>query len=96
VNLRKLARGRPCTIRVPNQCLGDDETVCGCHVRLIGVSGMGMKSPDLFIAWGCFRCHQIVDGQRPSEYSYDERRLMLLEGMVRTQAILIKEGKIKV
>lgn len=89
------ARDRECTIRVPNQCLRSTETVVACHVRLAGISGMGMKSPPLHIAFGCFRCHQICDGQRNSEYSYDERRLMLLEGMMRTQAILLSEGKIQ-
>ncbi len=96
MNLRKQARGRECQIRVPNYCLCDTDTVVGCHVRMSGISGYGIKSADIFVAHGCFACHQVVDGQRPSEYSYDERRLMLLEAMVRTQAILIKEGKIKV
>jgi hypothetical protein len=39
---------------------------------------------------------QIVDGQRNSEFTFEERRLFLLEGMVRTQAILLSEGRIKV
>lgn len=98
MNLRKQAKGRPCLIRVPHVCAPgpDNETVVGCHVRLIGVSGNGLKAPDLFIAFGCYQCHQVVDGQVPSEYSYDERRLMLLEGMVRTQEILLREGAIRV
>lgn len=96
MNLRQLARGRDCTIRVPHVCAPgpDNETVVGCHVRLIGVSGAGLKSPNLFIAFGCFACHQVVDGHVPSEYSHKERRLMLLEGMVRTQEILLREGLI--
>ena len=93
-DLLKEARGRDCMIRIPNQCLCSNETVVACHVRMIGISGAGMKSPSIFCAWGCFRCHQIVDGQRNSEYSYAERRLFLLEGMMRTQAQLLKEGKI--
>ena len=97
MNLRNEARGRPCQIRVPHICAPgpDNETVVGCHVRMMGISGYGLKSSDVLIAFGCFACHQVVDGQVTSEYSHDERRLMLLEGMVRTQAILIGEGKIK-
>lgn len=94
-DLLKLARGRKCEIRVPNYCCHDPETVVACHVRLVGLSGMGTKSDPIFCAYGCHRCHAVCDGQIKSEYSYDERRLMLLEGMVRTQAILVKEGKIK-
>ena len=92
--LTKLARGRECQIRVPQHCLHTTETVVACHVRMIGISGYGIKAPSLFCAWGCYQCHAIVDGQKNSEYTADERRLMLLEGMVRTQAILLKEGKL--
>lgn len=94
--LTKLARGRECQIRIPQHCLGTTETVVACHIRMIGVSGFGIKAPSVFIAFGCYQCHQVVDGQVPSEYSYDERRLMLLEGMVRTQEILLREGAIRV
>jgi hypothetical protein len=95
--LRKQAKGRNCEIRVPGVCAPgpDNETVVGCHVRLIGVSGMGQKSADVFISFGCFQCHQVVDGQVPSEFTYEQRRLMLLEGMVRTQNILWREGLIR-
>ncbi len=95
MNLRKLAKGRDCLIRVPGYCCGDRETVVGCHVRLPGISGMGTKADDLFIAWGCHTCHAIVDGQQRSPFTAHERDLMLLEGMVRTQAVLLKEGAIK-
>lgn len=92
--LRSEARGRDCEIRVPGHCLPGNETVVGCHVRMTGISGMGLKSPDFLIAYGCFACHQVVDGQRKSEYTYEQRRLMLLEGMARTQVILWNEGKL--
>ncbi len=95
INLRQQARGRECQIRVPNHCLRTNETVVGCHVRMAGITGIGMKADDLFIAHGCYACHQIVDGQRNSEFSFEERRLMLLEGVIRTQAPLVSEGKIK-
>jgi hypothetical protein len=95
MNLRKQAKGRECLIRVPNHCLRGNETVVGCHVRMSGISGFGLKAPDLFIAWGCHACHDIVDGRRNSTFTYDERRLMLLEGMLRTQDVLVREWKIK-
>lgn len=94
VNLTKLARDRDCLIRVPGHCCGDSSSVVGCHVRMIGISGAGLKADNLFIAWGCGPCHDVVDGRTKTGYSHDECRLMLLEGMVRTQAILIKEGVI--
>jgi hypothetical protein len=96
MNLRKLAKGRDCTIRIPGHCLNDNDTVVLCHIRMAGVTGMHLKSNDIHGAYGCFACHQIVDGQRNSEFTFEERRLFLLEGMVRTQAILLSEGRIKV
>jgi len=94
--LTKLARGRECQIRVPLYCCDDNTTVVPCHVRLAGISGAGYISDAIFVAHGCHRCHAVVDGQQDSEYTFEQRRLMLLEGMVRTQAILLREGKIHV
>lgn len=82
-------------IRVPGFCRGDTESTVLCHVRMIGISGMGLKAPDVLGAHGCAECHAVVDGQRKSEYTKDQRRLMLLEGMVRTQYWLISEGYLK-
>ncbi len=93
--LTKAARDRACQIRVPGYCCGNPETVVGCHVRMIGISGFGLKAPDVFIAWGCQSCHDVVDGRTKTEFSYDERRLLLLEGMLRTQNILWREGLIR-
>jgi Protein of unknown function (DUF1364) len=93
-NLRKLAQGRQCQIRVPGGC-GNSETVVLCHYRMSRLSGAGLKSPDLFGAYGCYHCHAIVDGQIKSEFSREQRDLMLAEGVFRTQAILIYEGILK-
>ena len=92
VDLTKLARGMPCQIRVPTVCNGNPETTVACHVRLIGISGAGYKAPDLLIAFGCSSCHAVVDGQQTSSYDYGARRLMLLEGMARTQVWLAEHG----
>lgn len=96
MNLTKLARGRDCQIRVPNQCLRSTETVVFCHYRVIDISGAGMKSPDWLGAFGCWRCHGIVDGQLDSIFTDGERRLMLAEATARTLVILINEGVIYV
>jgi hypothetical protein len=90
VNLRKLARGRPCMIRMPGVCNGNPETTVLCHLRMLGVSGMGMKAFDLLGAWGCSDCHRYVD-----THGIDGRTA-LLEGMARTQACLLHEGLIEV
>lgn len=93
--LTKSAQGRECQIRAPSICCGDPAQTVPCHVRLIGIGGMGLKAPDIFIAFGCTPCHDFVDGRTQGPATYEERRLMLLEAMVRTQNILWREGVIR-
>lgn len=94
-DLRKAAKGRECQIRIPSVCCGDPSTVVLCHFRMAGISGMGLKSSDALGAWGCFQCHQAVDRRGHMDLDFDFVRLCHLEGVIRTQAILIAEGKIK-
>lgn len=90
MNLRQQARGRPCMIRVPHVCNGNPETTVLCHLRMAGISGMGLKANDFLGAWGCSACHRYVD-----THGIDGRTA-LLEGMARTQAYLLSFGLVDV
>ncbi len=80
-------------VRLPGICNFNSETVVLAHIRLAGVSGMGMKSPDLIGAWACSACHDEIDGRtHKSGLSHDELRLAHYDGMARTIAQLDKEG----
>ena len=92
MNLRKEAKGRGCMVRIPGVCNHNSETVVLAHVRLTGVSGMGMKSPDILGAWACSACHDAVDRRNHTDLDRDYVRLAHLEGMARTIAQLEKEG----
>jgi hypothetical protein len=93
MSLRKEAKGRGCMVRLPGICNFNSETVVLAHIRLQGVSGMGMKSPDLIGAWACSACHDELDGRtRKSGLSRDALRLAHYDGMVRTICQLDKEG----
>jgi hypothetical protein len=81
-------------IRLPGICNHDPDTTVLAHVRLIGVSGMGVKSPDLLGAWACSACHDVVDRRVKTNIDIGEIRLAHLEGMVRTINQLVKEDKI--
>jgi len=95
MSLRKEAKGRGCMVRLPGICNFNNETVVLAHIRLLGVSGMGMKSPDLLGAWCCSNCHAEIDGQtHKSGLSRDELRLAHYDGMARTIMQLEKEGLI--
>jgi hypothetical protein len=91
--LTKLARDRECQVRLPGICNHNPETTVLAHYRLAGTCGMGIKPHDLLGAWACSSCHDEID-RRTRRIGPDEAALAHLEGVIRTQAILIKEGKV--
>lgn len=92
--LRKEARGRECQVRIPGVCNGNAETVVLAHYRMAGICGTGMKPDDLFGAWACSACHDETD-RRTRRTDADSAHLAHLEGVIRTQAVLLAEGKIR-
>jgi hypothetical protein len=92
LNLRKEARNRECQIRGPS-CNGDPATTVLAHTN---GAGWGLKANNLAGAWSCSSCHDMVDGRDNSVVSVMTRKLWHLEGVMRTQQILLDEGKIKI
>lgn len=87
MNLRKLARGAACQIRLPG-CEGASPTVVLAHYRLAGLCGVGMKPPDVCGCPACLSCHDIADGRRrpPEGYTRGAVRLAHAEGCIRWAA----------
>jgi hypothetical protein len=81
-------------VRIPDVCNHNSETVVLAHYRLAGVSGIGMKSPDVLGAWACSACHDAIDRRAHTDLDRDYVRLLHLEGMARTLAQLNREGLI--
>jgi hypothetical protein len=79
-------------IRSP-MCNGNPETTVLAHVRQIGVSGIGLKSPDICGAWACSNCHAYCD--QVTTAGKESRDLLILKGMVRTINELIKKDLIR-
>lgn len=90
MKLRQQARGKPCQVRLPGICDGGGETTVLAHYRLAGYCGVGMKPDDALGAWCCARCHDAVDGRAKTQFTRDELRLMLAEGVMRTIAERMK------
>lgn len=97
MNLRKLARGKECQVRIPGVCNHNNETTVLAHLRMAGITGAGQKAPDLLGSWCCSACHAEIDGQQAQQttLSYEALRLAHLEGIMRTQYELIKAGVVK-
>jgi hypothetical protein len=87
LDLRKLAQGKPCQVRLPG-CDGGGETTVLAHYRLAGYSGVGMKPNDFFGSWACASCHDLVDGRKKYDGDRSVLRLAHAEGCLRTQEAL--------
>jgi len=79
-------------VRLPGICNHNSATTVLAHIRLSGVSGMGIKADDLLGAWACSACHDAIDRRFRTDLDRDYVRLAHLEGMARTIAQLRKEG----
>ena len=95
----KSARGQECQVRIPGVCNGNPETVVLAHLN---GGGMGMKRSDIHGAYACSACHDAIDGRTlplPHDsrvpWSRHDLQLFHLEGVIRTQEIMIKEGILK-
>ncbi|HIE1233610.1 DUF1364 domain-containing protein [Serratia sp. RJAL6] len=91
--LTKEARGRECQVRIPGVCNFNPETTVLAHYRLAGTCGTAIKPDDIQAAWACSACHDEVD-RRTRLIDANDARLMHAEGVMRTQEILRKEGKL--
>lgn len=90
MNLRKLAEGQPCQVRLPG-CDGGGPTTVLAHYRLAGYCGVGMKPPDVMGAWCCSRCHELIDGrQHLGNMTRVDVRLAHAEGVMRTAVAVEK------
>jgi hypothetical protein len=94
MNLRKTAKGRGCMVRLEGICNHNPETTVLAHIRMPGLSGMGIKADDLLGAWACSACHDAIDRRSHTDLDRDYVRLAHLEGMARTIAQLRKEDLI--
>lgn len=91
MNLRKLAEGQNCQVRLPG-CLHSSETVVLAHLRRGGTAGVGQKPPDLCAVYACAACHDLIDGRKSAaNLGRQEIDLALLPALCRTLAIVSKE-----
>lgn len=61
--LRNNARDQKCTLAIPGVCNSSPATTVGCHLRLFGFGGMGIKPDDLLMVDCCSACHATLDSR---------------------------------
>lgn len=83
LDLRTLAQGKLCQVRLPG-CDGGGATTVLAHYRLAGYSGIGQKPDDFMGAWCCANCHDLVDGRKKYDGERHVLRLAHAEGVLRT------------
>ena len=88
MNLRKLAKGQPCQVRLVGTCNANRDTTVLAHVRLAGISGAGLKSPDVLGAWCCSSCHEVTEKEKVDDWI----QRCFYEGVIRTQNELVTMG----
>ena len=88
----KSARGQMCQVRLPGSCNHNPETTVLAHLN---GAGMGIKHLNIHAAYTCSGCHSVIDGHVKSEWTQDQLKRWHLEGVIRTQIIMVKEGVLK-
>lgn len=89
--IRNSAKGQDCQVRLPGVCNFNNETTILAHLN---GAGMGLKHSDIHGAYCCSDCHDVLDGRRRFNCTPETLELWHLQGMVRTQKILIEKGLI--
>lgn len=92
-DLRKLARGKDCMLRLPGICNRNSETVVLCHIKR-GWCG-SMKPPDIIAVWGCHACHDVVDRRAGNPWTEEELDSMILRALCEQLAIYSKTGVVR-
>lgn len=86
----RFAKDKPCQIRIPGVCNGRPETSVLCHLN---GGGMATKTLSIHGAIGCSDCHDAVDFRVSHiQFLRMEIKLFHLEGVIRTQAMMVEDG----
>ncbi len=86
MSLRKEAKGRPCTLKLPGCQPGpENEQVVLCHRR---GGGMAMKTDDTEAVLGCAKCHAKLDGDMPNYDNVFDRAKKLTHAIWRRNGLI--------
>ena len=90
--LTQSAKGKGCTLNIPNVCKYNTETTVWAHYNFEG-GKMGGKTDDLSGGYACYNCHSVIDGHIKHEWlNPDEKYFYMGRSMARSLKIAIDEG----
>lgn len=90
----KFGNDVPCLIQIGGICNG--RNVVACHSNWQEHNkGVGLKSDDCYIAYGCENCHRAIDRQA-YQLEPEDRRHYWQRGFERTILWLFEHGHLKV
>lgn len=95
--ITRSARGEQCQLRLPGVCKWGPDTVVAAHRN---GGGIAAKHPDSEICYACSACHDVYDRRvqknpRGTEWDWEYVDAAFDQGSVRTRAILIDKGLLK-
>lgn len=71
-DLRTIAAGKECYLRLPGVCNQDSTSTVLAHIRRGNTAGVGMKPADINGVPCCSACHDTFDGRARSSYTRHE------------------------
>lgn len=92
--LRKFARGKDCTVRLPG-CGFDDGTTVLAHLPHHR-KGWAIKAPDWHGVHACDHCHGVIDGRYKVDLTGIDLGMELLRALGETQERVIQAGLVVV
>lgn len=94
MNLRKLAKGQPCRVRLIDVCNGNPETTVLAHLKN-GWYG-SLKPPDIIAVHACSACHDAIDGRtHPKHLTRAEIDLAAYRGLCEMLDYYVHEDIVK-
>lgn len=94
MNLRKLAQGQRCRVRLPGICDSGTDTTVLAHIKN-GWCG-SLKPPDIVGVFACRPCHDVIDGRNThSGLTRDEIDLAAYRALCEQLAWYAKEGIVR-
>lgn len=88
--LRDSAKGEECTFNIAGVCSYDNTQTVLCHAPTEW-KGHANKSPDYCAAFGCYACHNALDGHKIAR---DERNFYWMRAQQRTWKFWVEKGLI--